>query len=108
MSDLGTGLYLYCLARPDLAVAPQGSSVDGRSPLVLHRFAAAAAVVSQVPLSEFCGPEAEHNFRQLAWIGPRACRHEQIVEETMRGSPVLPAGFGTIFSNVARLERFVV
>jgi len=43
----------------------------------------------------------------LAWVGPRACRHEAVIEEAMRQSPVLPARFATLFRSIANLEQFL-
>lgn len=100
-------LYVFCFAPPDLPAAPPGAGLDGLSALALERFAAASAVVSNVLPEEFCGPRAEERLQDLAWVGPRACRHEQVVEEVMHRSAVLPARFATIFSTHARLEDFV-
>ena len=53
----------------------------------------------QIRREEFAGPEAELNLQQLSWVGPRALRHEAVIEEVMASSPVLPARFGTLFSS---------
>lgn len=99
-------VYLYCLARHDLSPAIDGTGVDGKNPLSLHRFQDITAVLSTVPLAEFSGPVAEERLQDLGWVGPRACRHEKVVEQVMRLSPLLPARFGTIFSSLERLEKF--
>lgn len=100
-------IYLYCLARPDLSQAIDGTGVDGKSPLFLHRFQDITAVLSTVPLAEFSGPAAEERLQDLAWVGPRACRHEEVVEQATRHSPLLPARFGTIFSSLEGLEKLL-
>jgi hypothetical protein len=82
--------------------------VDGEHPLFPHSFATVTAVLSTVRLAEFCGPEAESNLRDLGWVGPRACRHEAVVEEVMAHSPVFPIPFGTIFSSLKSLEEFLL
>lgn len=46
-------------------------------------------------------------MQDLTWMGPRACRHEAVVEQAMRLSPVLPARFGTLFSSRESLEKFI-
>ena len=107
MSDQGMALYLFCFAEPSLKPDLEGRGVDGRSPLLLRRFSAAAAVLCEVPLEDFSGPSAERNMGDLAWIAPRACRHEQVLEQVMRHSPVLPARFGTLFSSTEVLERLL-
>lgn len=100
-------VYLYCLARSHGLPAISGAGVDGESPLCLHGFGAVTAVLSTVQLDEFCGPEAESRLQDLAWVAPRAFRHEAVVEEAMEHSPVFPIPFGTIFSSLASLEAFL-
>jgi hypothetical protein len=101
-------LYLFCFGRSDLVGELQGSGVDGQHPLSVFRpFPDVCAVVSEVAVEDFCGPAAEVRMQQLAWLGPRACRHEEVVEEVMRRSPVLPARFGTLFSSLERLAEFL-
>jgi len=101
------GLYLYCLARlsrlPTLPL--EGPGLDGHSLLEVAGFQDLAAVWSPVPVEDFCGPEAEARLRDLTWIGPRVIRHQEVVAEVMRHSPVLPVRFGTIFSSLANLEK---
>jgi hypothetical protein len=67
-----------------------------------------AAVVSEVPLAEFTGPDAEAHLADIKWVGPRAVRHEAILEEIMRRSPVFPARFGILFSSEERLLEVMV
>jgi len=93
-------VYLYCLAKSDLLPAVDGIGVDGRNALFLHRSEGIAAVLSVVHLDEFFGPRAESSMKDISWVGPRAVLHETVVEQVMRHSPVLPAGFGTVFSSL--------
>ena len=46
-------------------------------------------------------------MQDLAWVGPRACRHEAVIEKGMCFSPVLPARFATLFSSLQSLEDFL-
>jgi hypothetical protein len=101
-------LYLFCFARADLLGKIEGSGVDGHHPLfVLRGSRNLAAVVSEVRLEDFSGPAAELQMQQLAWVGPRAFRHEAVVEQVMRHSPVLPARFATLFSSQESLAEFL-
>jgi len=102
-----TACYLFCLADSSLLSAAAGAGVDGRSPIFLHRALDIVAVLSSVAIEEFCGPEAEQKMKDLTWMGPRACRHEEIVEEATRSSPVLPVRFGTLFSSLKKLEELI-
>jgi gas vesicle protein GvpL/GvpF len=76
-------------------------------PPFFRRSGRVAAVVSRVAQSEFCGPTGEKNLQDLAWLAPRACRHQAVLEQVMRLGAVLPARFGTLFSSTASLESFM-
>ena len=89
-------------AGPDL----QLDGIDGHGPF-LWRHREVAAVLSLVSTNEFCGPGAEANLRDLAWLGPRACRHQAVIERIMRCVPILPARFGALFSSLENLEGFL-
>jgi hypothetical protein len=103
-----SALYLFCFARSDLVGEIEGTGVDGCHPLCLFRRSPdLCAIVGEVPLEDFCGPAAELRMQQLAWVGPRALRHEAVVEQVMRHSPVLPARFGTLFSSQESLAEFL-
>ncbi len=101
------GVYLFCFTRPQApsSIAVEGS--DGANPPFLWRCGDIGAVVCEVALSEFCGPSAESNLEDLNWLGPRVCRHEKVIEQVMGKSPVYPARFGTLFSSLDRLKKFV-
>ena len=107
LPDTGEALYLYCLARgAGRPPAIDDRGVGGRS-LDLIPFRDVLAVVSTVSVDDFCGPAAEARMRDLAWVAPRACRHETVVEAVMRVSPVMPARFGTLFSSRQRLVAWL-
>lgn len=93
-----TAWYLYCLSP-----APVTPSA-GVFPWTRH---GVTAVVSEVPLDEFCGAAAEARLQDLAWVGPRACHHEAVVEEVMRQAPVAPARFATLFRSQESLNQFL-
>jgi hypothetical protein len=102
----GTAYYLYC-------IVPQGrlpnlteSGIDGRA-VFARAVGDLVAVLSEVPIADFCGAAAEARMMDLAWIGPRACRHEAVIEEVMRQSVVLPARFATLFQTLASLQDFL-
>lgn len=98
-------IYLYCLARSDLLQPVEGQGCDFQNPLFQKKFQEITAIMSTVSLEEFCGPSAESRMTDLAWIGPRAFRHEGVIEEVMNYSPVLPVRFGTLFSSWENLEK---
>jgi hypothetical protein len=107
MSNNSSAIYLFCFAQrhrlPDLEAADLGQSLS----VSLWPFKDIVAVLGMSSIEEFCGPEAEDRMKDLAWIGPRACRHEAVLEKVMRHSPVFPARFGTIFSSFDALKELL-
>jgi len=101
--------YLFCLISADRIPPLEGRGIDGEHPLFIESVQEIAAVLCQVPLDMFSGPDAEARCKDLAWIGPRACRHEEVIVAARRHVPVLPVRFGTVFSTLdllaAALER---
>lgn len=109
MEKTQRALYLFCFARSDVVGEVEGRGVDGQHAVCLFRYPPdLCAVASEVLLEDFCGLAAESKMQQLAWVGPRALRHEEVVEQVMRHSPVLPVRFGTLFSSQESLEEFLV
>jgi len=102
-----SAVYLYCLARPQAHAALDGPGVDDECPLNLIPFKDVVAVVSAARVDDFVGPPAEARMRDLAWVGPRACRHEEVVERVMRSSPVMPARFAALFSSRESLANWL-
>ncbi|KPA16515.1 Gas vesicle protein GvpL/GvpF [Candidatus Magnetomorum sp. HK-1] len=100
------GLYLYCIADTNFLKDINGSGIDQKEPLFLKQHNNIVAVLSQIKLSDFIGIEAEEQLQDINWIGPRALRHQEIITQVMEISPVLPARFGTIFSDTNELDIF--
>lgn len=100
-------LYVFCVACVDALTTIDGAGFDGHRRLQLIPFGDLVAVASNVSVDDFCGPAAEALLRDLAWIGPRACHHEAVVEQVMRSSPVVPARFATLFSSRQRLDAWL-
>src|SRR5207244_1423935 len=65
------------------------------------------AVVCDVSLEEFTGAAGEAHLKDIAWLTPRALRHEQVVEHVGQITAEYPARFGTIFSSQESLERVI-
>jgi len=102
-----TAIYLFCLARAGQLSDLTVTGPNGKSSVFQHDFANVTAVVSEVPLDEFCGPAAEARLQDVAWVGARALFHQQVIESAMQHSPVLPARFGALFSSTDSLEVLV-
>ena len=100
-------VYLYCLARAGTKMDPNLEGMGGYETVASLEAGEVAAVYSLVPFDEFTGAATETRLTDPAWIVPRACEHEQITEEVMKGSPVLPVRFGTVFASPDALAEFL-
>lgn len=103
----GLGVYLYCFARAGGPTNIAARAVDGRNRVDMLQRDGVAAVFSRVTLNDFAGEAGERNLRDPAWLVPRACRHESVIEEVMRTSPVLPVRFGAVFSSAEVLAELL-
>lgn len=91
-------LYLYCFARTGQVKPDNLMGIDDCHPVFMRNYNGITAVLSQVALEEFAGPAAETRMHDIAWITPRACRHQAVIEHIGRQTALFPARFGTIFS----------
>ncbi|WP_160174476.1 GvpL/GvpF family gas vesicle protein [Archangium violaceum] len=103
----GVGLYVFCFARADAAGVAVGHGLDATVPLGARVHEDLAAICCEVPLHEWTGEAGEAHLKDLEWLGPRALRHEAVIERMMRASPVLPLRFGCLFSSAERLEELL-
>ena len=98
---MSQGIYLFCLTPAVHCPEIAGTGIDGEHPLFIEVIGDVAAVLAEVNIEDFTGPEAQQKMEDLAWIGPRALRHEEVVLSAMEQGPVLPVRFGTVFSSRA-------
>ena len=75
---------------------------------VLHRAGPIAALISTVPVSDYCGADATRHLGDLAWLAPRTTHHAAVLCRAMQHSPVYPAPFGTLFTNLETLTEFML
>jgi hypothetical protein len=108
MSNGETVCYLYCLTPGACGGEASWAGVDGQHTICVRACGKIGAVLSEVAWEEFCGEAAEARLQDLAWLAPRVCRHEAVVEEVMRRTPVLPARFATLFTSFDSLQRSVL
>ena len=103
-ASAGKAVYVYCFSLPEIS-APIGPGVDESRPIQVHTLGGLSAVVGWVALDDFTGESGEANLQDIAWLGPRACRHAVVVEQVMADAPVFPLPFGTLFSSLSALEQ---
>jgi len=98
------GIYLYCFTRAGTAVGDLGTPADGGPDVAALDVGQVTAVISRVGLGEFSAASPSARGEDPEWVVSRACRHERIIEQTMRAGPVLPVKFGTVFSSEQALR----
>jgi hypothetical protein len=103
----GMGLYVFCLVRAEAARAAVGHGLAEDTPLRTLVHEDVAAVCCEVPLHDWTGEAGEAHLKDLGWLGPRALRHEEVIEQMMRASPVLPLRFGCLFSSEEQLVELL-
>jgi hypothetical protein len=108
VSNAATACYLYCLTPGEGGAPASAIGVDGQGAVRLRACGEIGAVVGEVELAEFCGEAAEARLQDLAWLGPRVCRHAAVVEGIMGRAPVLPARFATLFTSFDSLKQYVL
>lgn len=100
-------VYVYCLGNASALTGLAVQGIDDGRAVELVTYGSIGAVVSTVAADEFCGADAETRMKDLAWMAPRACRHEEVVERALLASPVVPMRFATLFSSPARLTAWL-
>ena len=115
MSD--QAVYLFAVCRAGTSRAAMGAGMQPPDagdpseslgePVIVTCTDRLSAVASMVDKGAWTGDGAAENMQSLAWIAPRATRHEEVVEAVMEAGPAYPARFGTLFSSTARLMAVV-
>ena len=97
---MSLGIYLFCLIPAAPLPKITGNGMDGEHPLFIEVIGEVAAVLAEVNIEDFTGPESQAKMEDLTWVAPRALRHEKVVLSAMEQGPVLPVRFGTVFSSI--------
>jgi hypothetical protein len=82
----------------------ESTGIDGSQPVSGLIVQDVAAVFSPVSIGEFVGDAARSHLEEPAWVLPRVCRHERVIEEVMGRSSVLPVRFGSMFTSTRALR----
>ena len=94
--------YLYGFARSGTPVPEDLAGIEEGMPVRVLELACLTAVVSEVPVEPF----ESDAMTDLAWLVPRAVRHERLLESVRAGGPVFPVRFGALFSTREALESW--
>ena len=103
-----SGLYVFGLVRAERApeVATLGSFAGGE-PIEALPLRGLLAVLCRVPLAEWSAASGATRRAELGWLGPRAIRHQEILEQLMVTGAVLPLRFGRVFATADRLAAAI-
>lgn len=106
--DADAAVYLFALT--DGAATPGASTIaDGPLPVpMIHRAEGVAAIVSRVPLGDYCGSAASQHLGDVAWIAPRAVQHAAVLRQAMQWTAVFPVPFGTLYADLDSLSAFML
>ena len=97
--DTSLGIYTYCLARTPVSFPHTITGIDGVHEVYSAEQEGIFAVLSHVSLKEYNEEALEKNMTDVAWLVPRAKRHEEVIEFVMThtlsnqnevSSPLLP------------------
>lgn len=99
--DLADDRLIYVYALLDDA-APVDWSMDGlddrQAEVVGVPETGFRALVQSVDAETWTGPGADERLQNVEWVGPRAYRHEAVVEQVDERGAVFPMRFATLFS----------
>ncbi len=103
----GQAVYLFALVDGAAVFGAAGCDSDPLRQPILHRAGTIAALVSMVPLADYCGALALQHLSDLAWLAPRTLQHAAVLRQAMQCSPVYPAPFATLFASLDSLSAFI-
>lgn len=101
-------IYLYGFAPAAAAGLPPSMPAVDDGTLTVHRHAGLTALVSAVPRASYEGERGEAHLADIGWVGPRALRHQAVLEAARQTTTIVPLPFATLFSSIAALDAEMV
>ena len=101
------GLWAYCVARDDAALADGGPGVHPGDELTWLRDGGLALLVSRVPLAEFGEEPLRRNLNEFSWLERVARAHEAAIAAAFQGVVVIPLRLATIFAGEDGARRML-
>src|SRR3972149_765658 len=83
LSDTSLGIYTYFLTRAPVSFPHTITGIDGVHEVYSVEQEGIFAVLSHVSLKEYNEETLEKNMTDVAWLVPRAKRHEEVIEFVM-------------------------
>ncbi len=102
-------LYVYGFVPPDSIAAASSSAPPHHSDATVFLFHIGdiGVLASEVMAEDFTGPAGDKNLQDLAWLAPRACHHQSVLNWAMQLGAVCPVRFGTLLSSRDALADFL-
>lgn len=97
-------IYLYCITRTK---PPYNNFKEIGVKIYPVYFQGIYAIVSKVSQDEFSEENFRKNLASFEWVEKKARQHENVIQEVMRHTTVIPFKFGTIFENEENVERLL-
>jgi hypothetical protein len=98
------GIYVYGVIERGAASLPQMDGMADGASVRLHECNRLAAVVSDVPLSQFGQQALEANLCDLGWLEQSVRRHQAVLDQVRSLTTLAPMKFATIYADVSRLD----
>lgn len=106
-ADGGDALYLYgVVSATELPAATVAGVVPG-GPIETVAHGGLAAVVSQVPLSEFGDEHLKRNLERMDWLERTARGHEAVIEAVRAQSTMVPMRMCTLFRSTQSVREML-
>ncbi|MDP2934431.1 MAG: GvpL/GvpF family gas vesicle protein [bacterium] len=97
--------YLYCLKnKTSRKISLKG--ID-KNKIYLLPYEDIEAVVTEVNRVEFSSREIKSKLENLKWIEEKIRNHEEVIEEAMKDSPVIPLKFLTIYESKTKIVNIL-
>jgi hypothetical protein len=93
----GTGIYVYCVVAADTQLPDDLPSIDPAHCPTLIRHERLAAVVSQVPLSDFGEERLRERLADMEWLERTARAHELALETIGRHATLIPMRLCSVY-----------
>ncbi len=104
------GIYVYCVGERNDLRRLFDDELPGaveEAPLELIADGDLAAVVSEVPLTDFGEKPLQERLRDATWVAVRAMRHEKVIEHFAARLSVIPLRFGMIYLRRDRIQGMI-
>jgi hypothetical protein len=100
-------VYVYAIAHAGSALPASLRGMEDAA-VRMERAGDLAAYVSDVPDAEFAEVPLNANLADMAWLTPRAVRHQEVNAALAAAvDPLVPLSFGTVFRDRAGVERML-